>query len=190
MVLLTKIPGMKVFAPSSYQELQQMLQDAFEYDDGPCAIRWAKTAAPHVDWSEVGSGLSARCVSSSENNDSQVCILGAGKMLSVAIDASKRLASEGISSTVWDPRLISPLDQDMIKNAAEHSLVITIEDGFRQGGFGSLVRDTLAGLSPDTRISVLGVPVDHHQHGNADALLASFGLDGEGVASTIRQILN
>ena len=190
LVLLTKIPGMKVFAPSSYQELQQMLHDAFEYDDGPCAIRGAKTAAPHVDWSEVGSGLSARCVNSSENKDSQVCILGAGKMLSVAVDASKRLASEGISSTVWDPRLISPLDQDMIKNAAEHSLVVTIEDGFRQGGFGSLVRDTIAELSPNTRISVLGVPVEHHQHGNADALLASFGLDGEGVASTIRQILN
>ncbi|HJP15725.1 MAG TPA: 1-deoxy-D-xylulose-5-phosphate synthase [Acidimicrobiales bacterium] len=189
LVLLTKVPGMKVFAPSSYQELQQMLHDAFEYDDGPSAIRWAKTSAPHVDWSEVGSGISARLVSAPDNEDAQVCILGVGKMLSVAIDAANRLTSEGISSTIWDPRVVSPLDQNMIKHAANHSLVVTIEDGFRQGGFGSLVRDTLAEISPNTRVSVLGVPVEHHPHGNVDNLLASFGLDGKGVASTISQIL-
>ena len=190
LVLLTKVPGMKVFAPSSYQELQQMLHDAFEYDDGPCAIRWAKTAAPHVEWSEVGNGLSARLVRSAGDEDTQVCILGAGKMLSVAVESAERLASQGVSTTVWDPRLISPLDQDMIKNAAEHSLVVTIEDGFRQGGFGSLVRDSLAEISPNTQVQVLGVPVDHHPHGNADSLLASFGLDADGVVATVNQVLN
>ena len=57
MVLLSKIPGMTIFAPSSYQELQVMLESASEITTGPSAIRWPKTPAPSVDPSEVGAGV-------------------------------------------------------------------------------------------------------------------------------------
>ena len=56
MVLLSKVPGMTILAPSSYQEVQQMLEDALAITDGPVAIRWPKTPAPHVGWDEVGRG--------------------------------------------------------------------------------------------------------------------------------------
>jgi len=61
--------------------------------------------------------------------------------------------------------------------------VVTIEDGFREGGFGSAVRDAMSDISPDMRVAVLGVPVAHHAHGRPEDLLASFGLDAAGVAS-------
>ena len=58
MALVTKVPGMTLFAPSSYQELGVMLHDALDLCTGPATIRWSKTAAPSVPDDEVGSGLS------------------------------------------------------------------------------------------------------------------------------------
>ena len=159
-----------------------MLEDALELCDGPAAIRWPKTAAPHVGWDEVGCGLSGRKV----REGTDVCLLGAGKMLAVASSAADLLAAEGVSATVWDPRLVRPLDPALLEDAARHTLVVTVEDGFAEGGFGTAVRTALAECSPDTRVEVLGVPVGHHTHGRPDDLLASFGLDAEGVAERVR----
>ena len=184
MVLLSKIPGMTILAPSSYQELQQMFEDALAITDGPVAIRWAKTPAPHVGWDEVGRGLSARQVRVA-SDDRTVCLLGAGKMLAAAVEATDLLAADGIHATVWDPRCIRPLDETMLDDAAAHRLVVTVEDGFREGGFGTGVLDDLSSRSPRTEVAVLGVPVAHHAHGKVDDLLASFGLDGPGIAATV-----
>ena len=106
MVLLTKVPGMTLFAPSSYQELQVMLEQALEIDTGPVAIRWAKTAAPHVSEHEVGSGLKARqvlaCDSDAETKATQaVCLLGVGKMLAAAEAAAEQLQAQGVPVSVW-----------------------------------------------------------------------------------------
>ena len=60
MVLLSKVPGMRVLAPSSLQELERMMLDAMDMTDGPVAIRWPKTAARSVGPGEVGAGLQAR----------------------------------------------------------------------------------------------------------------------------------
>jgi 1-deoxy-D-xylulose-5-phosphate synthase len=184
MVLLSKVPGMTILAPSSYQELQQMFEDALAITDGPVAIRWAKTPAPHVGWDEVGRGLSARQVRVA-SDDRTVCLLGAGKMLAAAVEAADLLAADGIHATVWDPRCIRPLDETMLDDAAAHRLVVTVEDGFREGGFGTGVLDDLSSRAPKAEVAVLGVPVAHHPHGKVDDLLASFGLDGPGIAATV-----
>ena len=189
MVLLTKVPGMTVLAPSSYQELQQMLHDALEITTGPVALRWAKTAAPSVPEDQVGFGLKGRKV----REGTDVCLLSVGKMLAPAEEAAELLAADGVSATVWDVRCIKPLDEDMLANAAGHKAVVTIEDGWREGGAGSGVADRLA-LSgrdgPVPTIRVLGVPNQYIPHGKPDQILADCGLNPTGIAQAAREALS
>jgi 1-deoxy-D-xylulose-5-phosphate synthase len=199
MVLLSKVPGMTIFAPSSYREVGVMLHDALELcTDGPAAIRFPKTMPPDDavatgDGSEeVGSGMSARKV----RTGGDVCILAVGKMLAPAQAAAEALASShGIEAAVWDVRLVKPLDEKMLAEAATYAHVVTLEDGYREGGAGSAIVDRLAesdagrhdGDGPS--VTVLGVPVKFIAHGKPDDILASIGLDAAGIAATVRAVL-
>ena len=184
MVLLSKIPGMVVLAPSSLQELEQMMFDAVEMTGGPVAIRWPKTAARSVGRHEVGSGLKARQV---RTGDGRVCLIGVGKLLEACEQAAETLAAEGIEASVWDPRAVSPLCDEMLADAAACELVVTAEDGLRQGGAGSAIRDALGEAGSAARVRVLGVPVHYLPHGKADEILAQLGLDAAGIVDAVRQ---
>ncbi|MDH3753551.1 MAG: 1-deoxy-D-xylulose-5-phosphate synthase [Acidimicrobiia bacterium] len=189
MVLLTKVPGMTLFAPSSYQELQQMLHDALDITTGPSTVRWPKTAARQVGSEDVGSGLDARRT----RVGSAACILAVGKMLDAAEAAADQLATEGIDVTVWDVRVV-PLDDTMLRDAAAQRLVLTVEDGLRAGGVGSLIADRLQEMAVDGEcdrplVRTLGVPTAYLPHGKPDQILADLGLDAIGVAAELRRCL-
>jgi 1-deoxy-D-xylulose-5-phosphate synthase len=186
LVLLTKVPGMTVFAPSSYQEIQQMMEDAMGLTDGPVAIRWSRGAAAHVPDHDIGSGLHARKI---RTGDGSVALLGFGQMLGATLAAADQLGADGIDATVYDPRVVTPLDQEMIDDIAGHRTVVTIEDGLRIGGAGAGVRDALGNRDADCRMRVLGVPTEYVPHGNPDDIHAGFGLDGPGIAASVRQLL-
>ena len=188
MVLLTKVPGMVVFAPSSLQELERMMLDAMDMTDGPVAIRWPKTAARSVGPDEVGSGLQAR---QTRAGDGRLCLIGVGKMLETCDQAAELLAHEGVDATVWDPRAVSPLCDRMLADAVTCELVVTAEDGLRTGGAGTAVRDALleraeAAGRAAPRVRVLGVPLDYLPHGKPDQILADLGLDAAGIAATVK----
>ncbi len=186
LVLLTKVPGMTVFAPSSYQEIQQMMVDAMDLTDGPVAIRWSRGKAAHVADDEVGTGLRARRIRS---GDRRVALLGFGQMLPAALGAADLLAADGIEATVYDPRVVTPLDPEMIDDIADHRLVVTVEDGLRIGGAGAGVRDALGERDADCRVRVLGVPTEYVPHGDPDEIHAGFGLDAAGIAASVRDNL-
>ena len=188
MVLMSKVPGMTIFCPSSYEEVAVMLHDALDLTDGPSMLRWPKTAAPSVPPDQVGDGLHGRKV----RTGADVCLIGVGKMLAAASEAAELLAKEGIEATVWDPRIALPVPDEVIDDAAGHPAVLTIEDGYRDGGIGSMIADTLRerclGQCPPVR--VLGVPRQYIPHGKADGILARIGLDGAGVAASTRELLD
>ena len=196
MVLFTKVPGMTVFAPSSYQELQVQLSDAVDLcTDGPAMIRWSKQAAPSVGEAEVGVGLRAR--KAREGTD--VCILAVGQMLSQALEASEELSKAGISATVWDPRVICPPDPEMIADAASHPLIVTIEDGLRNGGAGEGFRDKIEShlgqsehkdQTQPCEIRVLGMPRTYVPHDKPKQILARYGLDSDGLVKEITSALH
>jgi 1-deoxy-D-xylulose-5-phosphate synthase len=190
LALLTKVPGMTVLAPSSAQELQVMLHDALELcSDGPVVLRYPKGAARQVPHHEVGSGLGARLV---RRGSGDACILALGKLVGAAEKAAATLAEQGIDVTVWDVRCAKPLDADMIADAAGHRLVVTAEDGIRDGGVGMHIADVIeqqAGDHPAPHVEVLGVPLRFIPHGKPDRILAALGLDVAGLARTTRDAL-
>ena len=188
MVLLTKVPGMVVLAPSSLQELERMMLDAMDMTDGPVAIRWPKTAARSVGPDEVGAGLESR---QARSGDGRLCLIGVGKMLEACEQVAEMLSAEGVEASVWDPRAVSPLCDRMLADASECDLVVTVEDGLRTGGAGTAIREALleraeAAGRAAPRVRVMGVPLDYLPHGKADQILADLGLDAEGIASAVK----
>jgi len=185
MVLLTKVPGMTVMAPSSYQEVQVMLEDAMDITDGPVAIRWPKTLRSVVPETEVGRGLHARKVRTGPDG----CILSVGKLLDRAEGAADALAADGHHVSVWDVRVCAPLDSEMIVDAATHPWVVTIEDGIAAGGVGAAAADEIHAQAPTVPVKAMGIPVAHIPHGDVDTILRDLGLDAPGIAAAARQLL-
>ncbi|MBG01050.1 MAG: 1-deoxy-D-xylulose-5-phosphate synthase [Acidimicrobiaceae bacterium] len=182
MMLMSKIPGMTIFAPSSYQELQQMFHDALEITEGPVCIRYPRTPAPIVHESEVGQGTNARKVRSGDD----ACILAVGKMLEPAIQAADDLEKSGVQCSVWDVRCVSPLDTKMLTDAHKHPIVTTIEDGVVEGGIGYTVQSKLSNLNGrGPLVRTLGVPIAYIPQGNPDSILSQLGLDSKGIVESI-----
>jgi 1-deoxy-D-xylulose-5-phosphate synthase len=187
MALLAKVPGMRVLAPSSLQELQVMLHDAVGLADaGPVVIRYPKGAARQVGEHEVGSGVQARRL---REGDGRVAVLAVGKLVGAAEKAAAALAADGIEATVWDVRCCAPLDAAMIADAARHGAVVTCEDGIRDGGIGMTIADQVHALAPSVPVEVLGVPTVFIPQAKPDRILASMGLDADGIEAAVRAAL-
>ena len=184
MALLSRVPGMTLFAPSSAQEVEVMLDEALSITAGPSAVRYPKGSARQVPADEVGTGLKGRLVRRGEH----VCVLGVGRMVEAAEEAARVLEGQGVSATVWDVRVVKPLDPEMIADAASHQLVVTVEDGVRQGGAGTAIADAVASTvdgRPAPPVLVLGVPDRYIPQGSPASILAAIGLDGPGIAASV-----
>jgi 1-deoxy-D-xylulose-5-phosphate synthase len=192
LALCLAVPNMTVFAPSCAEEVGVMLAEALRID-GPSVIRFPTTAPPPPRPPEqLGSGLSARRV---RRGDGSVCLLGVGKMVEACEAAAEELAAEGLAATVFDVRVVSPPDPAMLADAAAHRLVVSVEDGVRFGGAGMFLTDALAAwargegraVPPSTN---LGIPRAYIPQGRPDDLLSHLGLDGPGVAASVRQLVD
>jgi 1-deoxy-D-xylulose-5-phosphate synthase len=186
---MSKVPGMTVLVPSSYQELQQMLHDAVESAEGPVAIRYPRTSAVMADEHDVGSGFTGRLVRADDG--ARVCLIGVGKLLAEATIAADRLAERGIGVTVWDPRVVQPPDPALVANAAHHDVVVTVEDGIAEGGVGAVmgarIVDAAArdGAAHPPWVVNLGLPRKFLPQGTPEGILAEAGLDADGIVDAV-----
>ncbi len=191
--MFTRIPDMTVFAPSSPDELPVAFSHALEITDGPVVIRWprGKGALARPIEPLPTTPRSMRMQGRQRRTGADACVLAAGQTLSAAAEAAELLSSDGVEISLWDPRVLKPLDRAMILDAASHPLVVTVEDGVRVGGFGSLVSDALQQLDVPTvpRITQLGTPDTYLPHGTAQELHAELGLDAVGIAASVRKTL-
>jgi 1-deoxy-D-xylulose-5-phosphate synthase len=183
LALLSKVPGMRILAPSSVQELHQMLTDAVQLsDEGPVAIRYSRGSARQVPEQDVGVGLRARQIVAGNGS---VCVLAVGKMVETAERAAATL---GRRVTLWDVRSCAPLDEEMIADAARHGGVVTIEDGIAEGGIGASAAARIRALDPTIPVTVLGTPLRFIPHGAPGDIHAGLGLDADGLVAAIRQL--
>lgn len=186
--LCLAIPNMTVFAPSSAEEVSGMLESALSMST-PTALRYPKTLPKPFD-GHVGSGLDARVVA---RGDGSLCVLAVGKMAPAAFSALPLLGEEAKRVTLYDVRVVPP-DPKMIDDALTHERIITVEDGTRHGGAGTLMVSALRSRAeelerpfPTTRI--LGVPRVYLEHHHPDELLGELGLDPQGLAGAFTRLL-
>ena len=191
--MFTRVPGMTVFAPSSPDELPVAFAHALEITDGPVVIRWPRgkgalaRPAEQIPTSPGGMRMQAR----QHRTGPDACVIAAGQTLNAAAEAAGLLSADGVEVSLWDPRALKPLDRAMILDAASHPLVVTVEDGVRVGGFGSLVSDALQQLDAPSvpRVCQLGTPDAYLPHGSAAELAAEIGLDAKGIAASVSKTL-
>ncbi len=184
------LPGIVLMAPRDEAMLVHLLRTALTYDDGPVALRYPRGAGVGVPLPgrpapiEIGTGEILR-------EGSRVALLGYGAGVAKALEAASILSERGISATVADARFAKPIDLALAAQlAAEHELLVTVEEGVLAGGFGSAVWETLsdaglAGGSETARILRVGLPDRYVTHGAPKLLHEEVGFTGERIAERI-----
>jgi 1-deoxy-D-xylulose-5-phosphate synthase len=179
------LPNIVLMAPRDEAMLVNMLHTALQWEDGPVALRYPRGAALGVPLPSepvaipVGTGEILR-------EGDRVALLAYGTGVEKALSAADILADHGISVTVADARFAKPIDVGLAAQlAAEHELLVTIEEGVLAGGFGSAVWECLsdAGLAP--RILRVGLPDRFVTHGAPKLLHREVGFTGERIAERI-----
>lgn len=191
LVYLRSIPNMVLMAPKDEQELRDMLWSAVnvkEYKNKVIAIRFPRgggLGTPITKMKELKLGKSEVIRS---GND--IAILAVGKMLEYAIEAAEELAKDGIEVELINPRFIKPLDTKMIENVCSRfENIITIEDGQKQGGFGSAVGEYFLEKNLKNNLTVMGIEDEFVTHGTQKELHRLLEIDSEGIIAKVKEIL-
>jgi 1-deoxy-D-xylulose-5-phosphate synthase len=179
---LRTVPNFVVMAPADAKECRAMLTAGFQHG-GPAAVRYPRGAA----LGEAGSELKNLPIGKGEirRTGKGVAILAFGAMLKPALEAA-----EALDATVANMRFVKPLDVELVKRLAEsHSLIVTVEEHQVMGGAGSAVCEALVQQKLNNRVLLLGLPDRFIDHGDPARLLASLGLDAEGIRTAIQKTL-
>jgi 1-deoxy-D-xylulose-5-phosphate synthase len=178
--LLQLVPGIRIAAPRDGATLREELREAVSVEDGPTAVRFPRGA--------VGDDLPAlERIGPVDllRRGSDVLLVSVGAMARIALDVADRLAAQGISASVVDPRWVAPVPAELLVLAAQHQLVVTIEDGGRAGGVGSRVSQALRDADIDVPVRDVGIPQQFLDHGSRAQVLAEVGLTAQDVARMI-----
>jgi 1-deoxy-D-xylulose-5-phosphate synthase len=174
------IPNMVLMAASDENECRQMLYTGYMHK-GPAAIRYPRGAGngtaivKQMTAIPLGTGVVLR-------QGQKIAILAFGTMVAPSLQAA-----DSLNATVANMRFIKPLDEALLKRLADsHDMLVTAEEGSVMGGAGAAVAEALAQMGIVKPLLMLGLPDQFIDHGEVQALLADAGLDGAGIAATIK----
>jgi 1-deoxy-D-xylulose-5-phosphate synthase len=187
--LLQLVPGIKVAVPRDGTRLTELLREAVAVSDGPTAIRFPRGSVAD-DLQAVGNlgGMDLLVLpDGGAEVAADVLLVAVGPMAAVAVEAAGRLAGQGISVTVVDPRWVKPLDPALAEAAAQHRLVATVEDNGIVGGFGDAVARLLREHDVDVPVRTFGLPQRFLEHGDRAEVLADAGLTPQHLALAITE---
>ena len=174
------LPNMVIMTPADENETRQMLYTGFLLDQ-PCAVRYPRGTGPGVPVREEMTAIPiGRAELRREGKD--VAFLAFGPMLEFCL-----AAAESLDATVVNMRFVKPLDDDMVlRMAAEHSLLVTVDENAIAGGAGSAVNECLAAHDAQVSVLNLGLPDRFIQHGGRGDMLREAGLDAAGILNAVQ----
>ncbi len=191
---LRMIPNLVIMAPSSGQDLNDMLHFAYKYDKGPIAVRYPKSNIPETGKIKTKPNnirLGQVKVLTKGTDKRAVLLLAVGHMLNYAKEAQEKLNALNISSTLVDVRFIKPLDKIQYKKLfRQHQSIITIEDNVINGGFGSGISELLSQLEIyNLPIQHLGIPDTFVTHGSIPELHKEFKMDASAIVKSVQKMV-
>ena len=191
MAALRPVPNITIASPMNEHELRRLMYTAQLPGKGTFVIRYPRGRGVLADWHcpleevKVGTGRKLR-------DGDDIAVLSVGPVGNNVVKAVEMMENDGdgISVAHYDMRFVKPLDENLLKEvAAKFKHVITVEDGVREGGFGSAVIEWMEDNGQHLDIVRLGLPDHFVEHGTVAQLQSIVGIDAEGIRRTIKETL-
>ena len=179
MSILQVVPGLHLAAPRDGTRLRDALARSLAIADGPSVIRLPKDQVSS-DLPPVGqlSGMDILL----QTDQPRVLVVGLGPLARTSVAVGERLSDQGIGVTVLDPVWALPVNAGLVSLAADHDLVITIEDNGIVGGYGARVAQEMRSAGVTTAVREFGLPQEFLPHGGRAELLEEAGLTPQNIA--------
>ena len=188
LAILQVVPNIRLSAPRDAERLREELGEAVAVPDGPTVVRFPKGSVGEeiAAVRRLDDGVDVLV----EHERKDVLIVTVGPMARTGLEVAERLAAQGIGSTVIDPRWVVPVPRSVLDLAAEHRIVISIEDGIRVGGVGTRIRQDLREAGIDTAVTELGLPDEFLDHAERAQIMERVGLTPQHIArDVVAQVL-
>ena len=191
MAALRPVPNITLASPMNEHELRRLMYTAQLPGKGTFVIRYPRGRGVLADWHcpleevKVGTGRKLR-------DGDDIAVLSVGPVGNNVVKAVEMMENDGdgISVAHYDMRFVKPLDENLLKEvAAKFKHVITVEDGVREGGFGSAVIEWMEDNGQHLDIVRLGLPDHFVEHGTVAQLQSIVGIDAEGIRRAIEETL-
>ena len=185
------IPNLTVAAPRNEHELRNLMYTAQQDDMGAFVIRYPRGKGTTAEWHNTPVRI-ALGTGEKLKDGSNIAVLTIGTIANQARKAIEQIERENADIDIahYDMRFVKPLDEKILHEVGKKfEKVITIEDGVIQGGFGSAVLEFFADNGYRVQTKRLGIPDTFVEHGTPDELYSMLGLDTEGIANSIREII-
>ena len=186
MSYLRCIPGMIIAAPADEETLRNVMFSSLNVN-APLAIRYPRGRATKPDWKspfaeiKIGKGKRVRT-----RDGAKIAILSLGPSLQEALTAASRLEEKDIRVDVFDMVWLKPLDEEILRFAAElYESIITIEDGAVVGGLGSAIDEWMSANDVKTRHISLGVSDKWIGHGSVEQLKSICRIDADAIMDCV-----
>lgn len=180
---LSSIPNMTVMAPKNKWELSDMLKFAVAYD-GPIALRYPRGEA--YDGLQEFRAPVVYGRSEVIYEEADIALLAVGSMVKMAERVRDILKDMGCNCTLVNVRFVKPIDEELLEEvSAGHTLVVTMEENVRNGGFGDHVLEYVTDRELPVRVLNVALPDEYVEHGNVDLLYREVGLDPELIVKRI-----
>jgi 1-deoxy-D-xylulose-5-phosphate synthase len=186
------LPNIVLMSPRDEAMLVHMLRTALAYDDGPIALRYPRGEGTGVALPSkarvmpIGTGEILREGGAGGAAGKRVALIGYGSGVGKALQAAEELNAREIAVTVADARFAKPIDAGLMAQlAAEHDLLVTVEEGVLAGGFGSAVWETLNEIGATPRILRVGLPDRYVTHGKPALLHEEVGFTAKRIAERV-----
>ena len=183
---LRPIPNLTIASPMDETELRKMMFTAQLPDKGTFVIRYPRGRGSVVDWrcplEEIAVGK-GRCL----HEGTDVAVLSFGPL---GVEVEKVIDDVSLSVAHYDMRFAKPLDEEILDEVGrKFKRIVTIEDGSREGGFGSAVLEWMSDHGYTPQIKRLGLPDKFVEHGTVAELQKITGIDAESLKKAVEGTL-